>query len=51
MTSVFGRQFKSDHVLRRYELICEKEDYINELFNDVTDFRDDLELVRAVMES
>jgi hypothetical protein len=51
MTSVFGREFKPAHVQRRYELFCDKEDYVNDLFNEVTDFRDAVELVRDVMES
>ena len=51
MTAVFGREFKSAHVQRRYDLFSEKEDYLDNLFNEVTDFRDDLELIREVMDA
>jgi hypothetical protein len=51
MTAMFGREFKPSQVQRRYELFCAKEDYIAQLFEDATDFRDDMERIREVMES
>ena len=51
MTAIFGREFKPKQMRSRYDLFSSKEKYLDELFNEVSDFRDDFVRIQEVMDA
>jgi hypothetical protein len=49
MTAMFKHDFIPTQLRMRFLRFTENDEYVNQLFNDVMDFRDDLERVYSVM--
>jgi hypothetical protein len=49
MTRTFGREFTPESVSARYEKFSSDDGYLAKLFEEVMDFRDNMERVEAVM--